>query len=43
MQMVGMDGMRYLGADPTQPADITERVVMLALVKRVIKELDSDA
>lgn len=43
MQMIGMDGMRYLGADPTQPADITEQVVMLALAQRVIRELDRDA
>lgn len=38
--MNGLDGMRYLGADPTRPADDLERAVMLMLNERVVKEIE---
>lgn len=38
MQMCGMDGMRYLGANPAAPADDVERAVMVLLNVRVAAE-----
>jgi hypothetical protein len=36
--MNGLDGMRYLGADPATPADDVERVVMVLLNNRIVTE-----
>lgn len=38
MQMAGGDGMRYLGADPSKPADDLERLVTRALTNSVFRE-----
>lgn len=40
LQIAGMDGMRYLGADPSRPADEEERVVMLAVLRRRNREIE---
>jgi len=39
MQAMGLDGMRYLGADPARPADAVEQAVMVKLHNRTIREL----
>jgi hypothetical protein len=38
LHLNGMDGMRYLGSDPTQPADDVERFVMVKLNNRIVAE-----
>ena len=36
--MNGLDGMRFLGADPSKPADDIERMTMLMVNARIVKE-----
>lgn len=36
LQLDGFDGMRFLGADPSQPADHIERLATLHLRKRIV-------
>lgn len=36
--MAGIDGMRFLGARPGEPADEVERVVAVALQRAIVKE-----
>jgi hypothetical protein len=36
--MQGMDGMRFLGADPSRPADDVERLAMVLLNNRIVAE-----
>lgn len=39
MHLNGIDGMRYLGADPRHPADPIERLVSIALHNRIESEI----
>lgn len=39
--MNGLDGMRWLGSDPSRPADDIERVVMLMVSERIVKEVEA--
>ncbi|MEJ7824913.1 MAG: hypothetical protein WKF48_05765 [Solirubrobacteraceae bacterium] len=38
LQLNGLDGMRYLGADPSRPADHVEVLVMEKLNNRIVAE-----
>lgn len=38
MHLNGLDGMRYLGADPARPADLTESILMVKLNNRIVAE-----
>lgn len=38
LSMLGLDGMRHLGSDPTGPADEIERLVATQLAKRIVLE-----
>jgi hypothetical protein len=40
LQLVGLDGMRYLGADPSRPADDLERLAMVELHNRIVAEMN---
>lgn len=35
-----LDGMRFLGVDPTQPRDELEEMLMLALHNQIVREHD---
>lgn len=38
MHITGLDGMRFLGADPSRPADEIEALLMLKLNNRIVAE-----
>jgi hypothetical protein len=38
LHLNGLDGMRFLGADPRLPADEVERIVLVKLNNRIVAE-----
>jgi hypothetical protein len=43
MQSLGLDGMRYLGADPARRADMTERIVMRLVYEQMGHDIEHAA
>jgi hypothetical protein len=43
MTIRGLDGLRYLGSDPTKPADDIERIVMHLVDDQIVREQNAQA